>query len=270
MSGGFAQLDTLDFPAFAPGSVWLVGAGPGAPGLLTLLAYHGLQRADVIVHDALVSDAVLRFAPEGAALVHAGKRGGKPSAVQADITETLVTLARSGQRVLRLKGGDPMIFGRGAEEALGLAAAGVPFRVVPGISAGVGGLAYAGMPLTHRDFNQSVLFLTGHDMTGELPHAIDWAAVARAAPVIVMYMAIKHLPQIAAALRAAGRDPEDRVALVTNATLPGQQVVEGRLSAIETLLPHVAPPALVVLGPASSLRPVLDWYDEKARENGLG
>jgi uroporphyrin-III C-methyltransferase len=267
---GFAALDAVAFPPFQPGSVWLVGAGPGAPGLLTLMAYHGLQQADVVVHDALVSDAVLAFANPSAERIHAGKRGGKPSAVQADITDTLIGLARSGKKVLRLKGGDPMIFGRGAEEALGLAAHAIPFRVVPGISAGVGGLAYAGIPLTHRDFNQAVTFLTGHDMTGELPHAVDWAAIARAAPVIVMYMAVKHLPQIAANLLAAGRDPDDRLAIVTNATLPDQQVVEGRLGAIDALLPLIAPPALVVLGPASSLRPVLDWYDEKARENGLG
>ncbi|SFZ84300.1 uroporphyrin-III C-methyltransferase [Devosia enhydra] len=258
------------FPEFRPGTVWLVGAGPGAPGLLTLLALHGLQQADVVVHDALVSDAVLGFANPSAEHIHAGKRGGKPSAVQADITRTLIALAQSGKRVLRLKGGDPFVFGRGAEEALGLAAHNIDFRIVPGISAGIGGLAYAGIPVTHRDFNQSVTFLTGHDLSGDLPLAIDWAGLAKAAPVIVMYMAVKHLPDIAARLLAAGRAPDEAVAVVMEATLPTQRVISGTLGDVAALMPQIAPPALIVLGPASSLRPVLDWYDTAARENRYG
>ncbi|HVY52537.1 MAG TPA: uroporphyrinogen-III C-methyltransferase, partial [Devosia sp.] len=205
----FASLDGLDWPKFDAGSVWLVGAGPGAPGLLSLLGYHGLQQADAVVYDALVSERLLALAKSGAERIHAGKRGGKPSPKQADISLKLIELARAGRRVLRLKGGDPFMFGRGGEEAAALRRAGVPFRIVPGISSGLGGLAYAGIPVTHRDTNHAVIFLTGHDETGELPQAVDWRAVATAAPVIVMFMAVKHLGAIAARLMAAGRDPAD-------------------------------------------------------------
>src|SRR5258708_25981268 len=144
------NLPDLDLPDFATGSVWLVGAGPGDPGLLSLLALHALRRADTVVHDALVDERVLRLARQGATLEFAGKRGGKPSPKQPDISARLINLAHAGRRVLRLKGGDPYVFGRGAEEALALVAAKVPFRVVPGITAGIGGLSYAGISAPHR------------------------------------------------------------------------------------------------------------------------
>ncbi|HWV02373.1 MAG TPA: uroporphyrinogen-III C-methyltransferase [Devosia sp.] len=265
----FAALDALDWPAFDPGTVWLVGAGPGAPGLLSLLGYHGLQQADVVVYDALVSDRLLALANPAAERIHAGKRGGKPSPKQADISLRLVELARSGKRVLRLKGGDPFMFGRGGEEAGALARAGIRFRIVPGISSGLGGLAYAGIPVTHRDTNHAVIFLTGHDETGELPQSVDWAAVATAAPVIVMFMAVKHLGAIAARLVAAGRDPRDRLAVVSHAALPGQRVVEATLAEAATLV-GLETPALVVLGPVSRYREVLDWYRPELRSNALG
>jgi len=265
----FAALDALDWPAFDPGTVWLVGAGPGAPGLLSLLGYHGLQQADVVVYDALVSDRLLALANPAAECIHAGKRGGKPSPKQADISLRLVELARSGKRVLRLKGGDPFMFGRGGEEAGALARAGIRFRIVPGISSGLGGLAYAGIPVTHRDTNHAVIFLTGHDETGELPQSVDWAAVATAAPVIVMFMAVKHLGAIAARLVAAGRDPRDRLAVVSHAALPGQRVVEATLAEAATLV-GLETPALVVLGPVSRYREVLDWYRPELRSNALG
>ena len=156
---------------------------------MSLLAYHALQNCDTIIYDALVNSDVLRWARPGAQIEFAGKRGGKPSPRQRDISHRLIELARTGRRVLRLKGGDPLIFGRGGEEAAQIAKAGIPFRIVPGISAGIGGLAYAGIPATHRDVNHSVIFLTGHDATGELPANVDWPAVATASPVIVMYMA---------------------------------------------------------------------------------
>jgi len=265
----FAALDALDWPAFDPGTVWLVGAGPGAPGLLSLLGYHGLQQADVVVYDALVSDRLLALANPAAERIHAGKRGGKPSPKQADISLRLVELARSGKRVLRLKGGDPFMFGRGGEEAGALARAGIRFRIVPGISSGLGGLAYAGIPVTHRDTNHAVIFLTGHDETGELPQSVDWAAVATAAPVIVMFMAVKHLGAIAERLVAAGRDPHDRLAVVSHAALPGQRVVEATLAEAATLA-GLETPALVVLGPVSRYREVLDWYRPELRSNALG
>jgi uroporphyrin-III C-methyltransferase len=269
---GFARLDREPFPYFASGSIWLVGAGPGAPGLMSLLAYHALQNCDVIVYDALVNSDVLRWARPGAEIEFAGKRGGKPSPKQRDISHRLVELARRGKRVLRLKGGDPLIFGRGGEEAAQIAKAGIPFRIVPGISAGIGGLAYAGIPATHRDINHSVIFLTGHDATGALPANVDWPAVATASPVIVMYMAVKHLVEIAAELMAGGRSPEDEVTIVSNATLPHQEVHQTRLGNISRYLASFSPPtpAIVVVGQTSERREALDWYCKALRENRIG
>ncbi|MEM8854150.1 MAG: uroporphyrinogen-III C-methyltransferase [Pseudomonadota bacterium] len=264
---GFAALDGAPFPTFAPGTVWLAGAGPGAPGLLTLMAYHGLCHADSVVHDALVSDAIIAFARKDARLIHAGKRGGKPSATQADITLTLIREAREGRRVLRLKGGDPFMFGRGGEECQALREAGIAFRVVPGVSAGLGGLAYAGLPATHRDVNQSVTFLTGHDLTGELPTAIDWGRLAGACPVLVMYMAAKHLTAIAQKLMDGGRACDEPVAIIANATLPTQQVITTTLAGAATLT-QVPTPAIVVVGQAVPLMDAVTWFDA-AKSNGL-
>ena len=154
------------FPAFVPGSVWLVGAGPGDPGLLSLLGYYARTEADDVVYDALVREEILHWANDKAIKHPAGKRGGSPSAKQVDITEKLISLATSGRKVLRLKGGDPFIFGRGSEEAIALALAEVPFRMVPGITAAVAGLAYAGIPITDRHFNSAVTFITGHEAGG--------------------------------------------------------------------------------------------------------
>ena len=250
-----------DLPAIAPGWVWLAGAGPGDPGLLTLLALQGLRSADVVVYDALVGEEILRLAGTKTLLEYAGKRGGKPSPNQADISRRLVQLAREGRRVLRLKGGDPFVFGRGAEEALALVAAGVPFRIVPGISSGLGGLAHAGIPLTHRETNSAVTFLTGHNVGGEVPDDLDWAAIARGSPVIVIYMALKHLEAIAGRLLAGGRDPAEPAAIVSQATLPGQTVLETTLGACaqDAAAAGIAPPCLVVVGRVVRLRAGLDW-----------
>ncbi|MET3926490.1 uroporphyrinogen-III C-methyltransferase [Devosia sp. 2618] len=267
--GHFAALDHADFPRLEPGSVWLVGAGPGGPGLVSLLAYHALAQADVIVHDALVSPDLLAMAPSRVEKLFAGKRGGKPSPKQADISLQLIDLAKAGKRVLRLKGGDPFMFGRGGEEAGALARAGVPFRIVPGISSGLGGLAYAGIPVTHRDTNHAVIFLTGHDESGAVPQGVDWNAVANAAPVIVMFMAVKHLGSIAEKLLAAGRDGSDRVAIVSHAATPNQSVIETTLADAPTLT-NVPTPAIVVLGPVSAYRQSLDWYVDQARGHVFG
>lgn len=267
--GHFAALDNADFPPLEPGSVWLVGAGPGGPGLVSLLAYHALGQADVIVHDALVSADLLALAPRRVERIFAGKRGGRPSPKQVDISLQLIELAKSGKRVLRLKGGDPFMFGRGGEEAGALARSGIPFRIVPGISAGLGGLAYAGIPVTHRDTNQAVIFLTGHDETGAVPHGVDWPAVAHAAPVIVMFMAVKHLDAIAERLLAAGRDGNDRLAIVSNAATPEQSVLETTLAASRDLV-DVPTPAIVVLGPVSAYRDHLDWYVGEVRRHVFG
>ncbi len=248
-------------PDLAPGSVWLAGAGPGDPGLLTLLAVKALGQADVIVHDALVNEDCLKFVRPGAALEYAGKRGGKPSARQRDISLRLVELARAGNRVLRLRGGDPFVFGRGGEEALTLVEHGIPFRIVPGITAGIGGLAYAGIPATHREINHSVTFLTGHDSSGIVPDRIDWEAIGRGSPVIVMYMAMKHIGQIAANLIAAGRFADEPMAFVCNAATPQQTVLETTLGRAESDVEAagIEPPAIVVVGQVVRLRPSLDW-----------
>jgi len=251
----------FDLPTFEPGWVWLTGAGPGDPGLLTLYALHGLRAADVVVHDALVGEGVLRLARPGAALEFAGKRGGKPSPKQADISLRLVQLAQEGKRVLRLKGGDPFVFGRGGEEALALVAAGVPFRVIPGISAGIGGLAYAGIPVTHRDTNSTVTFVTGHGVGGSVPDGIDWAALAKGAPVIVLYMALKHIAAIAGALMQHGRAAGEPVAVVSQATLPEQVILETTLGrcAEQVVAAGIEPPCIVVVGEVVRLRAGLDW-----------
>lgn len=250
-----------ELPSFEAGWVWLVGTGPGDPGLLTVHAVNAINQADVIVFDALVNRLILELAPQDCVLEYAGKRGGKPSAKQRDITFRLIELARIGKRVLRLKGGDPFIFGRGGEEALALAQANIPFRVVPGISAGIGALAYAGIPLTHRDTNQTVTFLTGHDTRGVVPSAVDWRALAKGSPVIVMYMAMKHRETIVSKLIEGGRPPDEAVAIICNATLPTQVVVETTLEALPSTVTerNLQPPAIIVIGAVVHLRAALDW-----------
>jgi uroporphyrin-III C-methyltransferase len=253
-------LPTHDWPVMEPGWVWLCGAGPGDPGLLTLHALNALRQADVVIYDALVEDAILDWAPQ-AEHVYAGKRGGKPSAKQRDISLRLVDLARAGKRVLRLKGGDPFVFGRGGEEAQTLVQHGVNVRIIPGISAGIGGLAYAGVPVTHRDVNQSVTFVTGHDQSGATPTSLNWEALAQGSQVLVIYMGMKHAERIANALISAGRSVDEPVAVVCQATTPDQQVLEttlGNLAAdIETS--GLAPPAIVCVGRSVLMRQVLDW-----------
>ena len=216
-------------PALEKGSVWLVGAGPGDPGLLTLHAANALRQADVIVHDALVNEDCLKLARPGAVLEFAGKRGGKPSPKQRDISLRLVELARAGNRVLRLKGGDPFVFGRGGEEALTLVEHQVPFRIVPGVTAGHGALAYAGIPATHRGRARSVAFVTGHQAGGDAGD-VNSAALADGADTLVLYMALQRLPAIAAALLAAGRDPKDPVAILCDATTPRQRLLRTTLA----------------------------------------
>lgn len=251
-----------------PGWVWLVGAGPGDPGLLTLHAAHALAQADIVVYDALVDERVLHLAKPGAKLEYAGKRGGKPSPKQRDISLRLVALAREGRRVLRLKGGDPFVFGRGGEEAQTLIEAGIPIRIVPGISAGIGGLAYAGIPVTHRDVNQAVTFITGHDQSGFAPSAVDWSSIAKGSPVIVLYMAMKHIGHIAGELLAAGRDPAEPVAVVCRATMPDMQVIETTLGRIEQDIAKsgLVPPAVICIGRVVLMRQVLDWVGQLAGE----
>lgn len=249
-----------DWPTLQPGWVWLCGAGPGDAGLLTLHALNALRQADVVIYDALVQEAILEWAPQ-ADHIYAGKRGGKPSHKQRDISLRLVDLAREGKKVLRLKGGDPFVFGRGGEEAQTLVQHGIPIRIIPGISAGIGGLAYAGIPVTHRDVNQSVTFVTGHDQSGNATQSLDWAAIAKGSQVIVIYMGMKHIAQITASLLAAGRSASEPVAVVTTATTIHQKVLETTLGTIEADIGNAGlePPAIICVGQAVRMRDVLNW-----------
>ncbi len=248
-------------PVMRPGHVWLAGAGPGDRGHLTLHALCGLIQADVIVYDALVDPGVLELAPPDAVREFAGKRGGRPSIHQADITARLVALARQHKRVLRLKGGDPYVFGRGAEEALGLIRAGIPFRVIPGLTSGLSGLAAAGIPATVRGINQAIVLATGHSAEGE-PDAIaslDWEALARLGQPIVLYMAVRTLGEISRRLIEGGMPAETPAAAISQAASDAQQVRAGTLGTLAALLRGDPPPtpAIIVIGEIVALRDIL-------------
>lgn len=241
-------------PQMLPGHVWLAGAGPGDPGLLTLDAIAGIVQAEVIVHDALVDGRVLALAGERTRLEFAGKRGGRPSATQTDITRRLIELAQAGERVLRLKGGDPFIFGRGGEEVLALAAAGIPFRVVPGITSGLAALAAASIPATMRGTNQAIVLATGHG--AEDDDGLDWAALAEMAQPIVFYMAMRNLAVIADRLMRAGMPGEMPVAVIGGASLAEERTIVSTLAEVaeEVQAAGLAPPAIVVIGEIVRLR----------------
>lgn len=241
-------------PVFEPGHVWLAGAGPGDPSHLTLGALAGLAQADVVVHDALVDARVLDLCRDGARLEFAGKRGGKPSATQVDITRRLVELARQDLRVLRLKGGDPFVFGRGGEEALTLTAERIPFRVIPGITSGLAGLALASIPATIRGVNQAVILATGHGADTE--DGLDWKALAATGQPIILYMAMKTLDRIAAALIEGGLRPDTPAAVIVSATLPEERVLVSTLSRIAADAEDAAldPPAIVAIGGIVTVR----------------
>jgi len=246
----------LNLPALEKGWVWLVGAGPGDPGLITALGLSALSQADTILYDALVDERLLALS--SAEKIYAGKRAGVKSCKQDEISDLLVRLAKEGHRVLRLKGGDPFVFGRGGEEAQALARAGVPFRIVPGITAGIGGLAYAGIPVTHRDTNHAVTFITGHGVDGKLTK-LDWAAVSRGAPTLVLYMARKFAGEIVQALLDAGRSPDEPAAILANATRPDQQVVITTLAGLPAAAENAPPLAVLVVGENVALARELSW-----------
>jgi len=247
-----------DWPELEPGWVWLCGAGPGDAGLMTLHGLNALRQADVVVHDALVNPEILSWIPPGAERIDAGKRAGRASPRQAEISQRLIALAQAGRRVLRLKGGDPFVFGRGGEEAQALVRAGVPVRILPGVSAGIGGLACAGIPVTHGAVNQSLAFVSGHDPQGAAP-ALDWAALARGAQVIVIYMGLRHIGPIARALIKGGRAGNDPVAVVQDASLDSQKVLETTLerAADDIARAGIGAPALICVGAVVPLRRIL-------------
>ena len=258
-------------PAFEAGTVWLTGAGPGDPGLLTLLAAKALAEADVIVHDALVGDGILDMANPDAERIDVGKRAGRPSPKQEDINARLVELARRGLRVLRLKGGDPFVFGRGGEECLALAQAEIPFRVVPGVTSGIGGLAYAGIPVTHRGFGTTATFVTGHDKAGGLPADLDWDVLARMPGALVFYMALGTMETIAERLVAAGMPPMTPVAIVSSASTAAQSVVETNLAhcARDVVRHQAKRPAIIVVGEVVRLRGwIAQWQQTHSQQTG--
>jgi uroporphyrin-III C-methyltransferase len=244
-----------EFPSFNPGEVWLVGAGPGDPRLLTLMAVHALRTCDVVIHDELIDPRVLCYLRSGAAIESAGKRGGKLSPHQSDINERLTALARENKRVLRLKGGDPFVFGRGGEEALSLARAGVRFRVVPGLTSGLAGAALAGIPATTRETNHALILATGHRAIDE-HSAREWEAMARTGQPVILYMAMSHLGEIACAFMRGGMPADTPVAIIGSATFPAQRVLETELhrAAADAKTNNVGAPAVVVVGNIAALR----------------
>ncbi len=244
-------------PIFNAGEVWLAGAGPGRIGMVTLEVVYAVKNADHIIYDALINDEILQWAMPDTKLIFAGKRGGKKSIKQADITEQMINLARAGKKILRLKGGDPFTFARGGEEALKLNHAGIAFRVLSGITAGIGGLASAGIPLTQRESNINVMFLTGHALTGDVPDTLDWHAISKAADVMVWYMAVKHFAIIADNLIKAGRNPDDSVAFISNASQQNQQIHICRLHQAGLTAKKVETPAIIAIGAIVDLQPIL-------------
>ncbi|HEY8368535.1 MAG TPA: uroporphyrinogen-III C-methyltransferase [Thermodesulfobacteriota bacterium] len=244
--------------------VYLVGAGPGDPGLLTLRGAECLARADVVVYDYLANPALLDRARSDAERLYVGKQGGRPSMSQDEINRILVERARAGRIVCRLKGGDPFVFGRGGEEALALEAAGVPFEVVPGVTSAVGATAYAGIPLTHRDLVSTVTFVTGHEDPDKAESAIDWAGLARGG-TLVFFMGVKTLPDIVARLVAHGRSPETPAAVIRWGTTPEQETVVGTLADIveRTRARGITPPALTVVGEVVRLRERIAWFERR-------
>jgi uroporphyrin-III C-methyltransferase len=269
-----SALDAFGLPRFPPGEVWLAGAGPGDPGLLTLHAVNALGQADVILYDALVHAAVLRLARPEATLEFAGKRGGRPSPEQRDITERLIELARLGHRVLRLKGGDPFVFGRGGEETLGLALAGISFRVIPGLTAGLAGLTYANIPATTRDTNHGVILVTGQYAAGQEPglewSALEWGALARTRLPIILYMGMGRLSEITRALMASGVAPDLPVAVVHHATTPEQRVLVSDVARVaqEAAARGFGSPSIVAIGEMVRLREALLPFAVSLRSAG--
>ncbi|WP_117194532.1 uroporphyrinogen-III C-methyltransferase [Rhizobium terrae] len=243
-------------PEFAPGHVWLAGAGPGHPRYLTLEVADALAKADVIVHDALVSDGVLSLAktPD---LIFVGKRGGKPSVAQDDITARLIELARAGKRVLRLKGGDPFVFGRGGEEAEALVRENIPFRILPGMTSALAALAAANIPATMRGISRAITLATGH--AAGTPGDLDWKALAKTGEPIVVYMGVGTIGTIAQLLMEGGLSPETPVAVLMAATTPDERSLTATLATVQAEVErqNFVAPALIVIGKIVSMRAVL-------------
>ncbi|WP_033569261.1 siroheme synthase CysG [Dickeya undicola] len=253
----------LTQPDIQQGEVALVGAGPGDAGLLTLRGLQVIQQADVVLYDHLVSDEVLDLVRRDAERICVGKRASAHLLPQDEINALLVKLAQEGKRVVRLKGGDPFIFGRGGEELQQVAQAGIPFQVVPGITAAAGATAYAGIPLTHRDYAQSVIFITGHCRPDG--DALDWSTLARGRQTLAIYMGAVKSAEISQQLIAHGRAPHTPVAVIGRGTRQDQSVLTGTLAELEQLAQQSPTPALLVIGEVVSLHQHIAWFGEQAR-----
>jgi uroporphyrinogen III methyltransferase/synthase len=247
------------------GVVYLVGAGPGDPGLMTARALELIASADTIFHDRLIPPGALDGARSGAELVYVGKAPGKPSVSQEEIGKRMIEAARGGKSVVRLKGGDPFVFGRGGEEGEALRAAGIEFELVPGVTAGVAATAYAGIPVTHRDDASAVAFVTGHEDPEKEESALDWEALARFPGTLVFYMGVKHLRDNTSALIEGGRDADEPAAAVERGTMDGQRTVVGTLGTLAETVERegVGAPALIVIGPVVQRRETLAWLEQR-------
>ena len=247
------------------GICYLVGAGPGDPGLITVKGMACIRKADIIYYDHLASPALLGSAPLGAEMVYVGKKAGDHAVPQDQIGRLLCEAVRAGKVVTRLKGGDPFVFGRGGEEALDLQKEGLPFEVVPGVTAGIAGPAYAGIPVTHRNVATAVTFVTGHEMPGKPESQISWQGLATGSQTICFYMGVKNLPVICEKLVACGRPADDPVAVVRWGTTNEQRTVTGTLSTIAEVVEKagITPPALAVVGPVVNLRQELQWFEKR-------
>ncbi|MGB1583394.1 MAG: uroporphyrinogen-III C-methyltransferase [Solirubrobacterales bacterium] len=254
-----------DFGSAKPGTVYLVGGGPGDPGLMTLRGAALLASADVVLYDRLIGPSALSDVRSDALLEFAGKGSRGDSSKQAQIDARMIELAREGKSVVRLKGGDPLVFGRGGEEATALAAAEVSFEIVPGVTAGVAAAAYAGVPVTHRDHAAAVAFVTGHEDPNRPESAIDWSALAAFPGTLVFYMGVKNLPQISEQLIEAGRSADESAAVIAQGTRADQRTVIGRLVDIPELAREAAidPPALTVIGSVVEERQRIEWFERR-------
>jgi uroporphyrinogen III methyltransferase / synthase len=247
------------------GKVYLIGAGPGDPGLITVKGRQCIEKADVIIYDYLAAPALLKFAPQTAEMIYVGKKGGDHTLSQDGINALIVEKALTGATVARLKGGDPYIFGRGGEEAQVLAEQGIPFEVVPGVTSAIAAAAYAGIPLTHRDFTSTVAFVTGHENPEKDASSIDWAALAKGIGTLVFLMGVKNLPHITGELIKNGKPADTPVALVRWGTTPNQVTVDGTLSNIVARVEaaRLKAPAITVVGEVVRLRGTLDWFSTR-------
>jgi uroporphyrinogen III methyltransferase / synthase len=247
------------------GKVYLVGAGPGDPGLLTLRGREVLGRAQVVVYDALISTRLLDYAPPSAERVYVGKQAGCHTLPQADISQLLVDLAKAGKVVVRLKGGDPMVFGRGGEEALALVEAGLAFEIVPGVTAAIASAAYAGIPVTHRGLASGVAFITGHEAEDKPDSGLDWEALGRWKGTLVFYMGVANLPVIAENLIAHDVSADTPAAVIQWGSTPRQRVVTATLGTLPSKAAEagLAPPALILVGEVVRLRDRLKWFEQR-------